>query len=164
MLAVETEQGAEVSCVILPLRGVQLVVPAACVAEVLPWRAPVSLGEAPCWCTGAMDWHGAQVPVIDYELLDATDEASRPAAGRSLVVLNRASPGAAQPFYVLIVHGVPRLVELAQVDITAEMAPESVGELSRVEVGTELLALPDLALVEARVAELAPALRARTPG
>jgi hypothetical protein len=62
------------------------------------------------------------------------------------------------------VHGVPRLVELAQVDITAEMAPESVGELSRVEVGTELLALPDLALVEARVAELAPALRARTPG
>jgi chemosensory pili system protein ChpC len=157
MLAVEVEEAAEISCVILPLGSSQLVVPAACVAEVLPWRRPTTLAGAPRWCAGALDWHGAVIPVVDHEALVAGDAAVEPAAGRCLAVINRTRPDSARPFYALVVHGIPRLVLVAQMDLSAEQASEGPGELLRIHVGTEQLVIPDLALLEMRVDGLAPA-------
>ena len=156
MLAIQTEDAAEVSCLILPLRTVQLVVPALCVAEVLPWRTLVPLPAGPRWCAGTLNWHGAVIPVIDHEAIDAAEGAEGSLAGRCLAVINRTTPDAAWPFYALVVHGIPRLVQVAQVDLAAERGPEVPGELLRVRVGTELLVIPDLAALERHVARLSP--------
>ena len=156
MLAIETDDAAEVSCVILPLGEIQLVVPAVCVAEVLPWRIPATLNGVPRWCQGTVNWHGAVIPVVDQELLDASDDGEAPEAGRCLAVINRTTPDAVWPFYALVVRGIPRLVQVAQMDLAAERGPEGPGELLRVKVGTELLVIPDLARLEGEVAGLAP--------
>jgi chemosensory pili system protein ChpC len=157
MLAIQTGQATEVACVILPLRSVHLVVPAMCVAEVLPWRAPSPLAGAPRGCPGTLNWHGATIPAIDHELLESTDAAGHgPFAGRCLAVLNRVTPDAAWPFYALVVHGIPRLVQVAEVDIAPEQDAEVTGELLRIRVGTELLAIPDLVHLERQVARLLP--------
>jgi len=154
VLAIEVADPAEVSCVILPLRAAQLVVPAVCVAEVLPWRAPEPLAAAPLWCVGTLNWHGAVIPVVDHEALAAGDAASAPTGGRCLAVVNRTTPDAAWPFYALVVYGIPRLVMVAEVDLVAEAGAEGCAELMRVRVGTEQLSIPDLALIARHVAGL----------
>jgi chemosensory pili system protein ChpC len=156
MLAIQAGQATEVSCVILPLRSVHLVVPAMCVAEVLPWRVPSPLSGAPRGCAGTLNWHGATIPAIDHELLEGDDSGHGPYAGRCLAVINRVTPDAAWPFYALVVHGIPRLVQVAEVDIAPEQDAEAAGELLRIRVGTELLAIPDLVHLEEQVARLLP--------
>jgi chemosensory pili system protein ChpC len=153
MLAVATEQATEVSCVILPLRRKQLVLPTACVAEVLLWREPVPVEDPPAWCTGTVDWHGAVVPVLDLEALGAAVQPTTDAAairGRCLAVINRTTPDAACPFYAVVVHGIPRLVLVAQMDLTAQSEASAEGELLAVRIGTEALVIPDLAELERR--------------
>jgi chemosensory pili system protein ChpC len=157
MLAVATEQATEVSCVILPLRRKQLVLPTACVAEVLLWREPAPVEGAPAWWTGTVDWHGAVVPVLDLEALDAPAlPASETGAvrGRCLAVVNRTTGDAACPFYAVVVHGIPRLVLVAQMDLTAESEAGCEGELLNVRIGTEALVIPDLAELERRAGRL----------
>ena len=156
MLAIQTGQATEVSCVILPLRSVHLAVPAMCVAEVLPWRVPTPLAGAPCGCAGTLNWHGATIPAVDHELLETADGGHGPFVGRCLAVINRVTPDAAWPFYALIVHGIPRLVQVAEVDIAPEQDAVAAGELLRIRVGTELLAIPDLVSLEQQVARLLP--------
>jgi len=154
--AVQIEEAEEVSCVILPLRNAQLVVPAACIAEVLPWRNPTPLPDGPPWCAGTLNWHGAIVPVLVLEALGAESEAAAPMQGRCLAVVNRTGAEAAWSFYALVVHGIPRLVQVAQVDLSGESEPQASGELLRVQVGTELLVIPDLAGLERMLAALVP--------
>jgi chemosensory pili system protein ChpC len=72
-------------------------------------------------------------------------------------VINRTGSDAVWPFYALIVHGIPRLVQVARVDLSGEQSPEAPWELLRVQVGTELLVIPDLADIEAVLAALVPA-------
>ena len=155
MLAISTGQATEVSCVILPLRGRQLVLPAACVAEAVLWRDPAPLAGAPGWCAGTFNWHGAVIPALDLERLAASEPASEPERGRCLAVVNRITPDASWPFYALVVHGIPRLVLVAQADVAEESGPTDRGELLHVRVGTERLVIPDLAELERHVAELA---------
>jgi chemosensory pili system protein ChpC len=156
MPAVQIEEVVEVSCVILPLRSAQLVVPATCIAEVLPWRSPTPLPDGPPWCAGTLNWHGAIVPVLVLEALGAEPEAPIAMQGRCLAVVNRMAAEAPWPFYALVVHGIPRLVQVAQVDLSAETAPEAPGELLRVQVGTELLVIPDLVGLERMLVALVP--------
>ena len=160
MLAIEAADNAEVSCVILPLRGYQVVVPAVCIAEVLPWRPLRPIEGGPRWCPGALTWHGESVAVVDHEALESAGKGAEPLPGRCLAVINRTTPGGARAFYALAVNGIPRLVQLAQMDVAAEHSPETPAELLRVMVGTELLVIPDLASLERQVAEL-PTERAR---
>jgi len=156
MLAVASEQAAEVSCVILPLRRKQLVLPTACVAEVLLWREPAPVEGAPDWWTGTVDWHGAVVPVLDLEALETPAPPAADAGttrGRCLAVINRTTADAACPFYAVVVHGIPRLVLVAQMDLTAQSEAKSEGELLNVRIGTEALVIPDLAELERRAGQ-----------
>lgn len=155
MLAIEAEEAGEISCVILPLREVQLVLPTGCVAEVLSWRAPVPLAAAPSWCAGTINWHGAVIPAVDHEILERESTVGDSGPGRCLAVINRTTSGAAWPFYALVVHGIPRLVLVAQMDLSGERDPEASGELLRVRVGAELLVIPDLGGLERRLASIA---------
>ena len=63
---------------------------------------------------------------------------------------------AAWPFYALVLHGIPRLVQVAEVDLTGTLEPDAAGELLRVQVGTELLVIPDVAGLERLIAALVP--------
>lgn len=157
MLAVATEQATEVSCVILPLRRKQVVLPAACVAEVLLWREPLPLGGAPAWWMGTVDWHGAVIPVLDLDALGVPAPPAPDAGavrGRCLAVINRTTADGACPFYAVVVHGIPRLVLVAQMDLTAQSEGGAEGELLNVRIGTEALVIPDLAELERRAGQL----------
>ena len=158
MAATEAEQPTEVSCVILPLRNREILVPAACVAEVLPWRQVTARPDAPAgapdWYLGEIDWHEETVPVADFERLCGAAAPLGGVAGRCLVVMHRVTPDGALAFYALAVAVMPRLVQLAQIDVVAEEPPAAAAEALRVRVGTELVVIPDLVYLEQQIAAL----------
>lgn len=149
--AVATEPD-ELSCVLIPLEGGQLLLPSVCVAEIMPWRRIKVLPEAPPWCLGLLGWRGEAVPVVRFEHLNgAGDHGRRP--GRCLVVMNRTGAGAVR-FYAFAVDGLPRLVQLTESDLADADRPAGPAESRVVRVGAETASIPHLAYLEGQVAAL----------
>jgi len=144
-------QTAEIACAILPVGNQQWVVPAVCVAEVLPWRSVGPLADDPAWIAGGLTWHGQDIKVLDFDALVSGSVARD--CGRCVVVMNRTS-AAGPSFYGLITSGIPRLVQLAQVDIVTEQAADTVVALVSLQVGEEQLTIPDLGQIEGLMAGL----------
>jgi chemotaxis signal transduction protein len=140
---------AELACAILPSAAQQLVVPAVCIAEVLPWRGVDRLADEPAWIAGCLTWHGQSIKVLDLDALASGAAATD--RGRCVVVMNRTSAGGT-PFYGLITTGIPRLVQLAQADIVAEEAAASPLMRVSMRVGAERLTIPHLGQIESLMA------------
>ena len=64
-----TAANDELYSLLVPLNQERLILPRACVAEVVRY-APLPVDEAaPAWFKGAIAWNGRQVPVISFEEL-----------------------------------------------------------------------------------------------
>ena len=57
----------ELYSLLVPLAQERLIVPRACVAEVVTWQAPEKMEGAPQWYLGTIHWSGRAVPVISFE-------------------------------------------------------------------------------------------------
>lgn len=151
--AAVAQEPSELSCILIPLRGDrQLLLPSVCVAEIMPWRRIKTQDGLPRWCLGLLGWRGETVPVARFEALNEPGEEA-PAPGRCLVVMNRTGAGPAS-FYALAGEGLPRLVQLADDDISDDDQRPGEAEARVVRVGTETASIPDLAYLERQIAEL----------
>jgi chemosensory pili system protein ChpC len=154
MAAVVAEEVLELSCVMIPLEGTQLVLPNVCIAEILPWRRIKALSDTPPWCLGLLGWRGEMVPVVRFETLNGGAGPARK-SGRCMVVMNRARNPRGLPFYALAAEGLPRLLQLSGEDLS----PEKTGQLGPAEslvlrIGAETAVIPDLEKIETAVAQL----------
>ena len=148
------QEASDLSCVLIPLRDGQLLLPSVCVAEIMPWRRIKVLEGLPEWCLGLLGWRGETVPVVRFERLNQP-RVEGPAPGRCLVVMNRTGAGAV-PFYALAVDGLPRLVQLSEADL-ADQDEEPGPAVSRVvRVGAESASIPSLGYLEAQAASVQP--------
>ena len=57
----------ELYSLLVPLAGERLIVPRACVAEVIGYQAPAEMTNAPPWYVGVVSWGGRNVPVVSFE-------------------------------------------------------------------------------------------------
>src|ERR1700759_1464811 len=57
----------ELYSLLVPLAGERLIVPRACVAEVIGYQAPAGMTNAPPWYAGLVSWSGRNVPVVSFE-------------------------------------------------------------------------------------------------
>ena len=57
----------ELYSLLVPLAGERLIVPRACVAEVIGYQAPAEMTNAPPWYVGLVSWGGRSVPVVSFE-------------------------------------------------------------------------------------------------
>lgn len=153
--AAVAQESPELSCILIPLRDRQLLLPSVCVAEIMPWRRIKTQDGLPQWCLGLLGWRGETVPVARFEALNERG-GEAPAQGRCLVVMNRTGAGPAS-FYALAAEGLPRLVQLSEDDIGDDEQRPGEAEARVVRLGTETASVPDLAYVERQVAELLPA-------
>jgi chemosensory pili system protein ChpC len=153
MTAAVAQKLSELSCLIIPLNGSQLLLPSVCVAEILPWRRIKPLKQGPDWCLGELGWRGEALPVIRFERLNQPSS-EVPASGRCLVVMNRTHRSGGIAFYALATDGLPRMVQLTEADlVTAEDRPGK-AEASVVRLGTEIASIPDLAYLEVQAGSL----------
>lgn len=152
MAAQVAQEPSELSCVLIPLQEGQLLLPAVCVAEIMPWRRIKVLDDLPSWCLGLLGWRGETVPVLRFERLNQP-RSSGPAPGRCLVVMNRTSSGQS-PFYALAAEGLPRLVQLSEADVSDQDKRLGRAEARVVRLGTETASIPSLQFIEEQVAGL----------
>jgi chemosensory pili system protein ChpC len=153
MAAVMAEELSELSCVLIPLDGLNLLLPNVSVAEILPWRRVKVLNEAPDWCLGLLGWRGETIPVVRFEALNGGGETARK-AGRCMIVMNRARSATGLPFYALAAEGLPRMLQLTADDLSNQPGRLGPAESVGVRLGTESAVIPNLDFIESQIATL----------
>ncbi len=149
------DDDTDLSCVVIPTPGEQLLLPNICVAEIVPWRRLKPVADAPEWLLGFVGWRGQTIPVLHFaRFAEAPADSGQPPQARCLVVMNRARNAAAPAFYALAAEGLPRMLQLSEDDLSSATAELSTAQVMRVNVGTEVATIPDLAYVEEQVLQL----------
>lgn len=151
-VAVGTEVD-EVQCVLIPLQDARLLLPNECVAEILPWRRIKPLQAVPNWCLGILGWRGETIPVVRFEVLNEHDNA-RSEEGRCIVVMNRAKLPIGPSFYAFAAEGLPRLMQVNSDDMAGSEPLVGPADTAAIKLGTELVQIPNLEMVEREVLEL----------
>ena len=150
MSALAPESLSELSCVMIPLGGRNVVLPNECVAEIMPWRRVRPYSQGPEWCLGHTNWRGEEVPVVRFDLLNGTGEDPELKA-RCVVIMNRSRSSGVPRFYALVASALPRIFQLADDDLTMRALPLGRAEMLAVNIGAEEAVVPNLEFMEDQI-------------
>jgi chemosensory pili system protein ChpC len=150
-----SERIAEVYSLLIPLAEARMLVPRACVAEVIGYQAPSPMEGAPPWYLGLVNWNGRSLPLVSFE---GTCGMTIPApSGRSRIVVFHALAGKLEAGYLAIVsQGFPQLVRVSN-DVVRPDHSHSLSErvpvLCQVRMLNETPLVPDLERLELMIAD-----------
>jgi len=150
-----SERVQEIYSLLVPLAEGRLIVPRACVAEVVGFQVPSEMTGAPPWYIGTVPWNGKAVPLVSFE--GACGQNMPVASGRTRVVVfhclgTRLDGGN----FAILSQGFPQLVRVSS-DVVrpdnsrvfAERAPV----ICQVRMVNETPLVPDLERLEEMIAE-----------
>ena len=153
--AMENIPVSELYSLLIPLLGERLIVPRACVAEVISYQAPEEMAGAPAWYLGTISWNGRNVPVVSFEGAcgQALPAAERPHAHRGVLL-----PGAEAAVGLLrrATQGFPQLVRVNADVVKADSSRtfnERMPVLCQVRMINETPLIPDLERLEEMISE-----------
>jgi len=153
VVMIAEEIGEDINCVVLPIGDQNLLVPSVCVAEVLPWRRFREASSTPKWMVGVLTWRGDSIPVVRFENLNGlTEEASRDC--ECVAVMNRCGTPQGPEFYAIATDGLPRMIQVNEQSLLPEQAELGVAESAAVQLGSEVLRIPNLGYIEERLQAL----------
>ena len=140
----------ELYSLLVPLAGERLIVPRACVAEVIGYQTPVAQTGAPPWYAGIAAWGGRKVPVVSFE--GALGQPLPSVSTRTRIVIFYANHDVLQAgFFGLLTQGFPQLVRV-NADVIRPDPSRSFAELSpvicQVRMVNETPLIPDLQRLE----------------
>lgn len=145
----------ELYSLLVPLVGERLLVPRACVAEVIGYQAPADMTNAPPWYAGVVSWNGQNVPVISFE--GALGMPLPAISGRTRIVVFHAPGGPLHSGYFgMLTQGFPQLVRVSADVIRADptrIFPERSPVICQVRMINETPLIPDLERLEQMIAE-----------
>ena len=146
----------ELYSLLVPLVGERLLVPRACVAEVVRYSKPDQEAGAHSWMLGTVGWNGRELPVVTFE---GTLRKEVPAAtGRTRIVIFVASTGQLKTGYFgVLTQGFPQLVRVNRDVLSADpeySAPSDRPILCRVRMIHDYPVIPDFETLEEMIAAL----------
>jgi len=146
----------ELYSLLVPLMDERLIIPRACVAEVVRYTAPEHRQGSQPWMLGTIGWNGRDLPVVAYEGTIGKDIPTP--TGRTRVVVFYAPGGKLKAGYFgVITQGFPQLVRVNRAVLKLDATegwPEAAPVLCRVRMINEYPLVPNLeALEEMIVAE-----------
>lgn len=141
----------ELYSLLVPLADDRLIVPRACVVEVVRFSKPDKEVGAHSWMLGTVGWNGRQLPVMSFEGVLGKEVPA--VTGRTRIVIFYASTGQLKTGYFgILTQGFPQLVRVNK-DVlklhTTEGWPEDAPVLCRVKMINEFPLIPDLEKLEA---------------
>ena len=147
----------ELYSLLVPLADERLIVPRACVAEVVRYTSPSGATGDPDWILGNISWNGRELPVVAFEGAIGNDIPAP--TGRTRVVVFHSTTGNVRPgFFGILTQGFPQLVRVNEEVLKLE-AKEGWADdapiLCRVKMINEFPLIPDLEAIEGRLAEQA---------
>jgi len=149
----------ELYSLLIPLAQERLIVPRACIAEVVTWQQPEAVEGAPLWLLGTIHWSGRPIPVVSFEAL--CGEAFPPPGSRTRIVIvvgltNQLSAG----YFGLVTQGFPQLVRVNPDVVKADPSrtfTERGPILCQVRMLNESPLIPDFDCIEQMISEEARA-------
>jgi chemosensory pili system protein ChpC len=144
----------ELYSLLVPLADERLIVPRACVAEVVRYTPPVQREGGKNWMLGSISWNGRDLPVVAFEGAIGKDIPAT--TGRTRVVVFHSSTGGVRPgFFGILTQGFPQLVrvnkDVLELDST-EGWSEGAPVLCRVRMINEFPLIPNLEALEEMIA------------
>lgn len=153
---------AEIYALLIPLRGERLLVPRACVAEVVGFTEsePATDEDMPDWFCGYVNWNGRRLPVVSYELM-LNPEAQASSGRARVVVFHCIGETLRGGCFGIYTEGFPQLVRVSREVLTSD--PEKSWDkdrpvLCRTQMSNEYPLIPDMQRMEEMIAALNPAL------
>jgi chemosensory pili system protein ChpC len=148
-------ENEELYSLLVPLADERLIVPRACVAEVVRYGEPRRAQGSPAWMLGTIDWSGRALPLVSFEGAIGRDVPE--GTGRARVVVFYASGGALKSGYFgLVTQGFPQLVRVNRSVLKLESAggewPEDAPVFCRVRMINEYPLIPHLERLEEMIA------------
>jgi chemosensory pili system protein ChpC len=145
----------ELYSLLVPLSDDRLILPRACVAEVVRYSQPEQQPGSQNWMLGTINWNGRELPVVAFEGTIGKDIPAP--TGRTRVVVFYSSTGKIKTGYFgILTQGFPQLVrvnrEVLNLDST-EGWPEDAPVLCRVKMINEYPLVPDLEALEGMIIE-----------
>lgn len=144
----------QIHAVLLALHGDSLLLPNVAVAEVLSRDALQPSGNGPPWLLGHCMWNARSVPVVRFETLNCPGDEPDPRRER-IVVLHSVGAHLPSGHLALVIQGYPHLVTLNRSALRpAALDPVDRDELilARVQIASQMTAIPDLETIEAEIA------------
>jgi chemosensory pili system protein ChpC len=148
-------ENEELYSLLVPLSDDRLIVPRACVAEVVRFSKPTQQAGAHEWMLGTVSWNGRELPVVSFE--GALGKNVPPATGRTRIVVFYANTGQLKGgFFGVLTQGFPQLVRVNRDVLKLEARdgwPEEAPVLCRVKMINEFPLIPDLEKLERLLAK-----------
>jgi chemosensory pili system protein ChpC len=148
-------EAEELYSLLVPLSEDRLILPRACVAEVVRYTQPQQQPGSEDWMLGTINWNGRELPVVAFEGTIGKDIPAP--TGRTRVVVFYSSTGKIKTGYFgVLTQGFPQLVrvnrEVLNLDST-DGWPEDAPVLCRVKMINEYPLVPDLEALEGMIME-----------
>ena len=150
-----SETVAEFYSLLIPLIERRLMVPRACVAEVVGFSEPDANNSDFAWYLGGVHWDGRLVPVISFEGCcgDPVPEAGRRSR---LVIFHATSSELSSRFFAIVSQGFPQLVRVSPGVLSTEpddKKNEHLPILCQLKMINEYPLVPDLEKLEKMILE-----------
>ena len=143
------ENDGRLDVLLVQLRGHRLLIPNACVAEILRWRRLRSRSDTPEWHEGDLSWRSTDLPAVALEyLLPEVGSVLPPNGGDACqLVMHRVRSDARPEFYVLIAQTMPQLMHIAPDGFEEGVAGAGVARMT-VQLGPAQVVIPNLEAIE----------------
>ncbi|MGH8495714.1 MAG: chemotaxis protein CheW [Gammaproteobacteria bacterium] len=143
------DQVQELYALLVPLAEERLIVPRACVAEVIGFSRPVPRPGSAAWLLGTVNWSGRMLPVISFE--GACGRTQPEAGSRTRIVVFFAIGGGLEGgYYGVLTQGFPQLlrVNADALDTSDREWPDDSPVIAQPKLNSEYPLIPDLERVE----------------
>ena len=147
-------ENEELYSLLIPLAEDRLIVPRACVAEVVRFTAPEQAAGAHAWMMGSVNWNGRSLPVVSFD--GALGKDVPVTTGRTRIVVFHAHTGQLKTgHFGVLTQGFPQLVRVNENVLQLHSTdgwPKDAPVLCRVKMINEFPLIPDLEKLEAMLA------------
>lgn len=149
------ERVTEIYSLLVPLADGRLIVPRACVGEVIGYVTPSEMTGAPPWYIGTFPWNTRHVPLISFE--GACGQNIPPVSGRTRIVIFHCIGAKLEGgFFGVLSQGFPQLVRVSS-DVVrpdhSRVFAERTPVICQVRMINETPLVPDLERLEEMVAD-----------
>lgn len=145
----------ELYSLLIPLAQERLIVPRACIAEVITWQQPEAVEGTPPWYLGTIHWSGRPVPVISFEGL-CGQQMPQPGSRTRIVVFVGLSSQISSGYFGVITQGFPQLVRVNPDIVKADPSRTFTDRgpvLCQVRMLNESPLIPDFDCIEQMISE-----------
>lgn len=107
-ITASSKSSESIHCLTIPLHDETALLPNSAIAEVIAFKEPTPIDDAPDWFLGYIEWREKRVPIVSFEAVSGKEVAAA-AKNSRIAVLNTLNGNAQYPYVGILSQGIPSL-------------------------------------------------------